>query len=87
MAWSYTVKEINKPSLTEIRVSFVLKLDGNDYCPDEIRMAWAELDGKTNAEKLTYIKEKIRSKIDIYLKVYAVADGLQQYVGATVTVT
>lgn len=86
MAWSYEVKDINKPSLVQIRVQFTLKNDGADYVTDEVTIGASELEGMTNAQKLTLIKARVADKVAPYILTYKVADGLQQYVGATVNI-
>ena len=84
MAWSYKIEEINKPRLTEIRVQFTLKDNGSDYVTENITLSPQELSGKTNAEKLSYIKDKISGECQTYIFTHNMADGLQAYVGSEI---
>ena len=79
--WKYKVVEVNKPSLTEIRISFALTLNGSDYAYDEIRVSPSELDGMTLNQKKAYLNNKVKVECTPYIKTYNVANGLEVLVG------
>jgi len=83
--WQYQIKEISTPSLTSVRVGFMLKCDGTDYVKDVISCTAQELETLTNQQKLDLFKQMISDKAQPYILTYNVFQGLQQYVGATVT--
>jgi hypothetical protein len=82
--WSYIIKEISEPSLTVIRIRFNLLKDDVNHVTDQIEVSPTELEGKTNQEKLVYIKTKIEDRCADYIITDNVFSGLKVYEGTVV---
>jgi len=83
MAWSYKIEEIISPSLTQVRINFMVKNNGVSYTRDGVTISPSTLIG-TNAEKLAIIKSAIEAVVAQYSSTYNAYNGLQQYVGTEV---
>jgi len=63
--WKIKIREVTKPSLTSIRVAFVLFKDGANVVNDEVTFLPSELD--TAADKEQFILDKISGKAKVYM--------------------
>lgn len=83
--WTYKPTKIGRPSLVQLKIVFVLLLNGEEYATDSIRLSPDELDGKTLTEKKQYLNNKVKEKCSDYIRTNNIAEGLISIIGTEVS--
>lgn len=79
--WTCEIREIRKPSLDHIEVSFRVTKDGAEYSTEQIALRTAELSGLSDEEQRAVIQERMTQRLRVLEDTDAVHAELQDMVG------